>query len=185
MLVCCVDIFLSLFFYFVIISQMVKNKIIVLALDKRFKKFEKKAEIKIFKILKLLGEKNVNIEVYLGNSRLMREFNKKFRHKDKIANVLSFEEPIKFPHPESEKTRYLGEIYLNAEICDWQMEKPALDLACPDYLLTHGLLHLLGYDHKKKSDRMKMERIENWLISKLVNFKNIKLKIFTKCTSPL
>ncbi|TRZ64960.1 MAG: rRNA maturation RNase YbeY, partial [Spirochaetia bacterium] len=35
------------------------------------------------------------------------------------------------------------------------------------YLLVHGLLHLFGYDHKKKNDIIKMERMENWVISKL------------------
>jgi rRNA maturation RNase YbeY len=33
-------------------------------------------------------------------------------------------------------------------------------------LLVHGLLHLFGYDHHKKKDRMEMEKIESMILRK-------------------
>ena len=64
-------------------------------------------------ILKILNKDNVAVDIYLTGNALMRRLNKEYRGKDKVANVLSFVEPINFPHPET-KTRFLGEIYLNA-----------------------------------------------------------------------
>ena len=83
----------------------------------------------------------------------MRRLNKEYRGKDKVANVLSFVEPLNFPHPET-KTRFLGEIYLNF------IDSDKFVVSC-QYLLIHAILHLLGYTHKGKSDRMKMEKKEN------------------------
>ena len=37
-----------------------------------------------------------------------------------------------------------------------------------DRLWTHGLVHLLGYDHKKKKDYLKMSKIEKKYIN-LIN----------------
>jgi len=34
-------------------------------------------------------------------------------------------------------------------------------------LLLHGMLHLLGYDHIKKADIAKMERLEKKILAKL------------------
>lgn len=77
----------------------------------------------------------------------MRFLNNKFLHKNDAADVLSFSEPDNFPYPES-KFKPLGEIYINAGY----LKNPALF----SYLLIHGFLHLSGYDHKKKSDTIKM-----------------------------
>ncbi len=35
-------------------------------------------------------------------------------------------------------------------------------------LIVHGILHLIGYDDKKATDRTKMKRIENKLVKKLL-----------------
>ena len=37
-----------------------------------------------------------------------------------------------------------------------------------DILWIHGLVHLLGYDHKKDSNYKKMNNIEKKLLSKLI-----------------
>jgi probable rRNA maturation factor len=72
------------------------------------------------------------------------------------TNVKSYPAPANFPHPETKET-YLGEIYLNP---DYIKEKGE-DF---DYMLIHGFLHLLGYDHKKDEDALKMEKLEKELL---------------------
>jgi len=72
-------------------------------------------------------------------------------------NVLSYPAPAGFPRPDAEEV-YLGEIYLNPGYIKERGE----DF---DLMLIHGFLHLLGYDHKKKSDTMKMEKTEDKLLS--------------------
>lgn len=125
------------------------NKIEVVDFEKRFKKFEKVIEKSAEEILKILKKKNVAVEIFLAGNRLMRQLNRKYRGKDKIADVLSFVEPVNFPHPER-KERFLGEIYLNT----------AMQKTRHRILLIHAILHLLGYSHKRKSDRIKMGKKE-------------------------
>jgi len=94
--------------------------------------------------------------VFLGAGR-MRKLNKKYRKKNKVTDVLSFEPSKKFPAgPEKE----LGEVV----ICLQEVKKSAKRLNF-DYnkelarIFIHGLLHLLGYDHEKgEKEAKKMEK---------------------------
>jgi len=144
------------------------NKILVISLDKRFKKFERKVKNTALKILKILKKTNVSLEIYLVNSQKMRFLNKKFRGQDKTTTVLSFEEPRNFILPPS-KFKRIGEIYLNLtndlRLATNDRRKLSV-VSCR--LLVHGLLHLLGYNHQKKSDRIRMERKERKLLKFLI-----------------
>lgn len=111
------------------------------------------------KISRILGIEGAKIDIFLADDELMRALKKRFFRKEKSADVLSFSEPKGFPHPEA-KEKYLGEIYLN-----WGMHRKNPERTT--YLLAHGVLHLLGYDHFKKNDIIKMERKEKELMRKL------------------
>jgi probable rRNA maturation factor len=130
------------------------NRVSVIILEKRFEKFKIETRRTVFKTLEILNKKSLEVEIYLAGGRKMRELNKKFRGKDKAASVLSFPEPKNFVSPPS-KFRKIGEIYLNAH---------SSFLASHYSLLIHGILHLLGYNHKKKSDRIKMEKTEQEIL---------------------
>ncbi|TSA44143.1 rRNA maturation RNase YbeY [bacterium] len=125
------------------------------------------------KLSKILGKENIGLEVYLISDREMRVLNRRFLGKDKTTNVLSFT-----PTPESrgrkpmvrgltaardpfrpdfkKNTRYLGEIFLAPDYARARKEKLGR-------LFTHGFLHLLGYTHGRKRDRIKMEKLEDRL----------------------
>lgn len=75
-------------------------------------------------------------------------------------NVLAFPAPKGFPHPDT-NLKPLGEIYLNPDYI--RKNKEGLG-----FMFVHGFLHLLGYDHKKENDRIKMEKREAELIKKLL-----------------
>ena len=66
---------------------------------------------------------------------------------------------LRLTHPETRK-RHLGEIYLNRDILAKSPER-----AAP--LLTHGILHLLGYDHVAKKDAVAMESVERKIVKAL------------------
>jgi len=133
------------------------NKVEIVDLTgKGDKKIEKELGKTALKIIEFLGKKDISVEIFLTEGRLMKFLNKKFRGKNKTADVLSFEEPKGFISPKS-KNKSIGEIYINTRY----------KIQDTKYLLVHGLLHLFGYDHKKKNDIIKMERMENWVISKL------------------
>lgn len=132
-------------------------RVLVLSLEKRFKKFDGKIKKTALKILEILKKKNVSVEIYLTGNQKMRFLNKKFRGKNKSTDVLSFEEPKGFIYPKS-RFKPIGEVYLNCQMS-----------AVSDQLLIHGILHLFGYNHKKKNDRIKMEKLEYLVIKKLGN----------------
>ena len=132
-------------------------------MEKKFKKFDGKIKKTALKIFKILKKKNVSVEVYLAGNQKMRFLNKKFRRKDKSTDVLSFEEPKGFIYPKS-KFKPIGEVYINVSSVKYQMS----DIRCQmSSLLIHGLLHLFGYNHKKKNDRIKMEKKERQILCSL------------------
>lgn len=106
----------------------------------------------IRRALKIL-KKDAAVEVYFVTDRQMKTL------RGKSTNVLAYPEPKGFPHPETKK-KFLGEIYLNPVY----IKKRGEDMR---YLAIHGLFHLLGYDHKRRTDRIKMEREEQKLLKLL------------------
>lgn len=131
------------------------NNIEIVSLDNKYLFCEKEIKAIAHKFLRLLKKNNCCLDLFLITSPKMKFLNKKFRNKNKITNILTFVEPKNFPHPET-KLKYLGEIYLNLSYI------PLEDL---NRLIAHGLLHLFGFQHAKKSDRINMETKENFLIS--------------------
>jgi rRNA maturation RNase YbeY len=107
-------------------------------------------------LLMKLGTRGATLDIFLLPNRAITALKARFIRKKTEPNVLSFPEPARFPHPETKK-RYLGEIYLNSDILKKDPER-----ATP--LLLHGLLHLLGYGHAKKTDAAKMERLERKIL---------------------
>ncbi len=108
------------------------------------------------------------IDVFLLNDAEMKRLKKRFLPREKgPANVLSFSEPMDWPNPEGGPER-LGEIYLNTDLTELKMDdSTALIASKLTPLLLHGVLHLLGYDHKKKNDRIRMEKMEEEIIKKI------------------
>lgn len=111
------------------------------------------------KLLKILRQRNVSVDIFLLQNADIKKLKARFIKKKTEPNVLAFSEPIAFPHPETKK-KYLGEIYLNRDILKKSPERSAP-------LLLHGLLHLLGHDHKKKAEAVKMEGLEAEVLVKL------------------
>lgn len=149
------------------------NKISVISLDKKFKKFEAEIQGVALKMSEILNKDGVSAEIYLIDSRRMRFLNKKFRGKNKTTTVLSFKEPKNFIYPKSEFKR-IGEIYLNTQTftdptrtnTEKSQHKSVSSQRGSVYLI-HGLLHLFGYDHQKKNDRIKMEKKEEYVHNRL------------------
>jgi probable rRNA maturation factor len=110
-------------------------------------------------LLKELKVRGAILDIFLLKDKDIAALKARFIAKKTEPNVLSFKEPLAFPHPETKK-KYLGEVYLNKDIL-----RHSPDRAAP--LLLHGILHLLGYDHVKKIDAAKMEKIEVKILEKI------------------
>ena len=109
----------------------------------------------------------VNISV-IGD-RKMRELNRTYRGQDKTTNVLAFPysenltpDEIKF------KETHLGEIVLSyPQVVKRAMENDELVEEAAQFLVVHGALHLLGYDHEKPEEAYQMEKLEDQIMQKL------------------
>lgn len=93
--------------------------------------------------------------VFVGLEEI-HALNKNYRGIDRPTDVISFalEDSDDF---ELEGVRVLGDIY----VCIDKMKKQALEYGHSEkrelsFLVCHGLLHLLGYDHMKKEDEVIM-----------------------------
>lgn len=87
------------------------------------------------------------LSVVFGTDRLLQELNRTYRLKDYPTNVLAFPQPP-VPGAESAMT-LLGDVVVSLPTAAREAEALAQPLeARVLYLLIHGLLHLLGYDHE-------------------------------------
>jgi probable rRNA maturation factor len=113
------------------------------------------------KILRGLKRSDSTLDIFLLPHAEIKKLKARFIKKKTEPNVLAFPEPIAFPHPELGRSKkYLGEIFLNKDIL-----KKSPERAAP--LLLHGVLHLLGYDHIKNADAVKMEGLEKKILTSL------------------
>jgi len=115
--------------------------------------------------MKLLKNKSKNYTVLLTNNKKMKELNKKFRNKNKPTDVLSFPLSNKI---KNKKNLYLGDIAISYEIVNKRSINSNFFVEF-DKLWIHGYLHLLGYDHKKNKDFIKMRKLEDLILNKFYN----------------
>jgi probable rRNA maturation factor len=132
---------------------------------KKYKKEAKEIKTLSGRLFKISKEKEIAFEVYLVSNRIMGGLNRRFLKKDRVTNVLSFEAAKSILRPDLGKnTRYLGEIFLASDFIRAKGENIG-------YLFIHGFLHLLGYTHEEKRDRIRMEKREDFLSRRLkINF---------------
>lgn len=123
-------------------------KKLIISLDENFKKHENTTKKVLKGLEKLFDLKTKYVEVYLVGNKFMEK------------NVLSFPAPKDFPRPDVKNYETLGEIYLNPIYIENHNE----DFT---FMLIHGFLHLLGYDHKIKSDAIIMEGKEADIMAQL------------------
>lgn len=97
------------------------------------------------------------------NDRKMRQYNRRYRGKDRSTDVLAFpwqDHGNGFPSAGELAKRagvagYLGDILISAETARIQARREGHGLEkeiC--FLMLHGLLHLMGMDHEKDSGEM-------------------------------
>tara|TARA_X000000950_G_scaffold56633_1_gene68166 strand:- start:490 stop:957 length:468 start_codon:yes stop_codon:yes gene_type:complete len=111
---------------------------------------------------KTFKKKSIFFTLLLSNDKEIKLLNKKFRKKNKATDVLSFPFQTK-PELEikikKEKEIYLGDIIINLNKIKNKKVLKYFKFEF-DRLWIHGLVHLLGHDHKKDKDFLKMRQIE-------------------------
>lgn len=111
-------------------------------LDKSKKKIVKDISNSVFKMEKLKGL--IIYELHIIKDSESQKINNEYRNKDYPTDVISFS----FWENSPIKTQLLGEIFLNYE----KLTKQAIEYNHSierelGFLISHGIFHLLGYDH--------------------------------------
>ncbi len=107
-----------------------------------------------------------NIEmgiIFVDNSRI-RELNKAYRNNNNETDVITFRledyEEVKYG-----KIKVLGDIYISLD----KAKSQSIDyghsyLRELSFLMVHGFLHLLGYDHMNEKDEKEMFELQEEIL---------------------
>ncbi len=99
----------------------------------------------------------------------MRRLNHQYARHDDTTDVLSFptrEQTRAFRVPPT-SDEFLGDIIIALPQAMRQAKAAGHSLAREiDVLLTHGVLHLLGYDHYTQAEQETMQRLETQALAK-------------------
>ncbi len=112
------------------------------------------------------AEKPVYMSVLLTNNENIQEVNREYRGKDSATDVISFAyhdtDEIEFGPYDT-----LGDIVISLERVEEQRKDYNHSFKREFYyVLTHGILHLLGYDHIDDEDKKIMREKEEEILLK-------------------
>ena len=128
-----------------------------------FKKYINKTVNETTKGLKNKSNLNSSVSFLLTSDKNIKKLNYKYRKKNKPTNVLSF--PMMMIY---DNINLLGDIALASETL--LNEASEQNISKYDYLskmTIHGMLHLLGYDHKTSQQFKVMSRLENTIYKRV------------------
>lgn len=114
-------------------------------------------------------ELDKNLTIVFVNEKEIKRLNSTFRKKNSVTDILSFS-------PVEEES--LGELV----VCPFVVFNKKIDGFSETqwlyYLLIHGILHLLGFEHEKEEDSARlMYQIQDDVFKKLVLTKEGKRKV--------
>ncbi len=114
------------------------------------------------------GDSTVEISILLTGDAQAQNLNRDYRGRDEPTNVLSFPGFPGFPAA-GENTPplppgapwMLGDVIVAYETVEAEAERDGKSLGDHlSHLVVHGVLHLLGFDHRTKAGARKMESLE-------------------------
>ena len=110
--------------------------------------------------------KKISLSLLLSNNKCIKKLNKHFRNKNKATDILSF--------PLSKKKKILKQTYIGDIVISYDfIDKPkSQDTKVFKQKLIkifiHGFLHLLGFDHVKNKDYIKMLKVEKQIYQSVI-----------------
>jgi len=107
-------------------------------------------------MLRRLQLENAELSVLLTNDPNMRILNRRYRGFDRSTDVLSFELTQTEGVPSGEG-RLLGDVVISLDTATRQANSRHRPIEHEvRWLLAHGLLHLVGFDHERAEDKRTM-----------------------------
>lgn len=130
----------------------------------------------VYKTLK--QKENLYAEFLIVDEEEIRRLNRDFRGVDKVTDVLSFPSmdnirgtAVTIIGNEEEFDDDMNALFIGSVVlCLTRAKEQAAEyghslLREETYLLCHGLLHLMGYDHIRDEDKAEMRKLEDEIMS--------------------
>ena len=119
--------------------------------------------------LKTLGiEDDVEVSCVLVDDERIHEINREYRNIDRSTDVISFAMEDNDQFYVEGMPRTLGDIFISVDHAKKQAEEYGHSLRremC--FLFTHGILHLLGYDHMTDEQEKEMFGLQDQILGAL------------------
>jgi len=129
----------------------------------------------LFKIRKISEEftyefETLSFDIVFCNDEKIREINHEYRNKDRATDVITFslfaDDENKFIH---NGVINLGEVIISVDTLKRQAEEGEHSLQEETLtLLTHGILHLLGFDHQSDMDYNFIVETQNSIVKGII-----------------
>ena len=115
-------------------------------------------------VVKKMHLDNCEFNIIIIDNKEIHKINKEYRGIDRETDVISFAmEDNK--DIEYQDFRLLGDIYISIDkVISQAKEYGHSNLREICFLATHGILHLLGYDHMEPADEREMFALQNELL---------------------
>lgn len=115
-------------------------------------------------VVKKLELEKCEFNIIIVDNEKIHEINREYRNVDRETDVISFamEDNMDIEYVDF---RLLGDIYISIDKCYSQATEyghSRVREIC--FLATHGILHLLGYDHMNDVDEKEMFSLQNELL---------------------
>ncbi|UTY39577.1 rRNA maturation RNase YbeY [Allocoprobacillus halotolerans] len=113
-------------------------------------------------------EDDVELSCVIVDDKLIHQINRDYRQIDRATDVISFALEDNEQYYVEGMPRSLGDIFISYEHACAQAEEYGHSLKremC--FLMTHGLLHLLGYDHMNEEDEKEMLSLQKEILNQL------------------
>ena len=116
-----------------------------------------------FKVVKVTTKHEINF--FFTDNETIQYYNKQYRGRNMPTDVISF------AYYDMDKTTYpslLGEIIISNEkiIEQSKLYNHSILRECA-FLICHGMLHILGYDHMNKEDEARMFNLQDIILNNL------------------
>ena len=115
-------------------------------------------------IMKDLKVEDALVNIIIVDNEEIKKINKEYRNIYNVTDVISFAlEDVEFKTP----FRVLGDIYISYDkVIEQALKYEHSEKRELYFLATHGLLHLLGYDHMNEEDEKVMFTLQRELLDK-------------------
>ena len=126
------------------------------------------ARLATFALDSLRIHPQAELSVLLVDEDTMTSYHEKYMGEPGPTDVLSFPmDELRPPEDDDEPpTGLLGDIVLCPQVTDRQASEHGRSTAAEaEYLLVHGILHLLGYDHGDDEERVEMFGLKDRILA--------------------